>query len=312
MALNIQHLLAHLSDTLGGGEIPTGLDQVGILNQAGEHLHAMHPWKWAQGRSTLLSLRGTVSGTAATFDGTSTLTDTGAFTSYSFVDGDEIEITGGTGVTEGFYPVTARASANDLTIPDIGAAASDVSYTLQPQSIDLPDDLRDIIAIQQTDSVGRHMTLTSMAEVLRVREEVGANDHTFYGAVSYVGTPPTPILEIAPGAGSDVAGAFRMFYRARWARITGDSTAIAVPEFCEALMIQIARAFARGYVREDQASLDRRLAEIQVGPIFRAACKSDGAIQPYGGKLRGGGPTIWRGRHSTDFVETVSRINPPI
>lgn len=311
MALNIQHLLSHMSDTLGGGELPTGLDAVGVLNQAGEHLHSMHAWRWAQGRSTLLDLRGTISGTAATFDGTDALTDAGAFTNYTFVDGDEIQITGGTGVTEGFYEISARASANALTIPDIGAAASDVSYTVQPHSIDLPDDLRDIISIIRTDSTSRHITLTSLTEVLRAREEAGPNDNFWYGAVSYVGSPPSPVLEIGPGAGSNITGAFRMFYRRRWLRLSSDSTAVDVPEFCENLLIELVRAFARGYVREDQASISRRLAEIEAGPIFRAARMSDGNIQPFGGKLRGGGPEIWRQRESSDFLETTSRINLP-
>lgn len=312
MALFVKHLLDHMRDTLGGGEFPPNLDQMNVLNQAGEHLHSMHPWRWAQGRSTLLNLRGTITGTAASFDGTSTLTDTGAFTNYTFVEGDEIQITGGTGVTEGFYEVTARASANALTIPDIGASASDVTYTLQPYSIDLPDDLRDIIAIQGTDSVDRHITLTSLAEVLRTRERTGPQNIHWYAAVSYVGSPPSPILEIGPGSGSNITGAFRLFYRARWLTLRADSTTVDVPEFSEALLLQLVRAFARGYVREDQGSLDARLAEIHSGPIFQAAKRSDGNVQPNMGKLRGGGPMIWRKGYAGDFYETVSRVNAPI
>jgi hypothetical protein len=119
--LFVKHLLDHVKDTLGGGAVPGNIDPLGIVNQAGEHLHSMHAWRWAQGRSTLLNLRGTVSGTAGSFDGTATLTESGKFTNYTFLSGDEIEITGGTGVTTGHYEVTARASANALTIPDIGA-----------------------------------------------------------------------------------------------------------------------------------------------------------------------------------------------
>lgn len=312
MAISVQNVLEHMRQTLLSGDIPPELGGgLHLLNQAGEHLYSMHPWRFAQGRSTLLNLRGTVSGTAGTFDGTSTLTDTGKFTNYTFVDGDEIEILDGTGVTTGFYPVTARVSANALTIPDIGASASDVSYILQPYSIDLPDDCREVIAAVGTD-FDKALTFTSLEEVLEAREDASTSSNHFYASFAYSGTPPTPILEIGPGAGANETGAFRLFYRARWTRLTADSTVIAIPEYVEMLYLQLARAVARGYVREDQSTLDQRLAEIHVGPVFLAAKKSDGALQQYFGKIRGGGMTIYSQRRpSVDFHETLERIGTP-
>jgi hypothetical protein len=314
MALILKHLLDHVRDTLGGSELPSDLDPISVINQAGEHLHSMHAWRWAQGRSTLLSLRGTTSGTDATWvSSTLTLTSTGAFTDYTFVDGDQIEITDGT-VTTGFYTLASRVSANAVTLTtSIGADATDVDFTLQPYSIDLPDDLRDIISIVGTTSIQRRITLSSLTEVLERRNIDGPNDSYWYGAVSYVGSPPTPILEIGPASGSNVTGAFRLFYRARWARLSTDNTSVDVPEFVEALLVQLVRAFARAYVREDQGSLTARLAEIDVGPLFVAARRSDGNIQPYFGTLRNGGPVIWRrNRARSNFYETTSRIDPPI
>jgi hypothetical protein len=313
MALVTKHLLDHAQDALGGGSIPSNLDTISLINQAGEHLHSMHPWRWAQGRSTLLNLRGEISGTAATWTtATNTLTLASAFTNYTFVDGDEIEITSGSG-TEGFYEIASRTSANAIVLASSlsGSNQTDIAFTLRPYSIDLPDDVRDVIAIKGTGSNRYAVTLTSLAEVLRVREDSGTNDAHWYAAISYVGSPPTPILEIAPGAGSNVTGALRMFYRARWARLSSDSATVDVPEFLEALLTQIVRAFARGYVREDQASLSMRLAEIQAGPIFMAAVKSDGAIQPYFGTLRNG-IDRWRTRsESSNWRETTSRISGP-
>lgn len=299
MTLNRIHVEAHIKDTLGGGSIPAELDEVGIVNQAGEHLHSMWPWRWAQGRSSLLSLRGTVEGTTATWTAaTLTLTQASGFTDYTFVEGDEIEILDGTGATTGFYTISSRTSANAIVLSSALAAGNlttgDISWTIQPGSIDLPDDTRDIIAIQSTGDVGRSITLTSLQDVLDAREHGSVAHNAMYGAVSYVGTPPTPILEIAPASSTSVTGAFRMFYRARWARISNDNATIAIPDYCEALFLQIVRAFARGYVREDVATLDQRLAEIAVGPVFLAAKRSDGAIQPYMGRIRGGGATIHR------------------
>jgi len=316
MAVSVKHILDHMRDTLGGGEFPPNLDQINVLNQAGQHLYSMHPWRWAQGRATLLDLRGTVSGTGATWTAaTNTLTLSSAFTTYAFVEGDEIQINdGGSGATEGFYEVGSRTSDNAVVLSTSISATDQtgVGFVLQPFTIDLPDDLRDIIAIHGTDTVERTVTLTSLSEVLHMREDSGPTDIAWYAAVAYVGSPPTPVLEIGPGAGDNEVGAFRLFYRSRWATLRTDSTVIDVPEFVEALLIQIARAFARGYVREDLGSLDARLAEIGAGPIFEAAKRSDGNVQPSFGKLRGGGPTIWRRGRVSNFNELASRVSPPL
>lgn len=314
MTLLVKHLLDHMRDTLGGGEFPPNLDQVNVLNQAGEHLYSMHPWRFAQGRSTLLNLRGTITGeNAAWTASTKTLTLSAAFTDYTFVDGDEIEITDGSG-TEGFYEIASRTSANAIVLATSLSASNqtDIDFTLQPYSIDLPDDLRDIISIQGTDSI-RRITLTTLDEVSRARENTGSNTSGWYGAVSYAGSPPSPILEIGPGSTSNETGALRLFYRSRWLTLRSDSSTIDVPEFMEALLVQIARAFARGYVREDGGSLDARLAEIHAGPIFRSAKNSDGNVQPFYGTLQGGGPEIWRRRQrSGDFNELLNRVSPPL
>jgi hypothetical protein len=314
MVLTAKHLMDHIRHTLGGGDLSSNIDAVGILNQAGEHLHSMHTWKWAEGRTALLDLRGTITGTAATWtNSTLTLTLASSFTDYTFVEGDEIQITSGTDVTAGFYTVASRTSANAIVLSEsIGTNSTDVAFTLQPYSIDLPDDVRDIIAIQGSNSLEQHITLTSKKEVLEVRERSEPNNVHWYAAISYVGSPPTPILEIAPGAGANETGAFRLFYRSRWAHMTADDTQIDVPTFVEALFVQIVRAFARGYEREDAGSLDARLTEIERGPVFRSAKRSDGNIQPNFGKLRGGGPTVWRKRLQGDWHETVTRISGPV
>ncbi len=314
MTLTTKSLLDHLKHTLGG-RWPPELDPLSVINQAGEHLYSMHAWKFAQGRSTLLDLRGTVSGTAATWTAsTRTLTLAAGFTDYGFVDGDELEVTdGGSGATEGTIAVESRTSANAVVLSTSISSSNEtgISFTLQPFSIALPDDLRDIIAIQGSGSGNRsHVTLTSLAELLMVREDFSSNDAHFYAAVSYAGQPPIPILEIAPGAGSNQLGALRLFYRQRWTRLSSDSSLIAVPEYIEALLVQVVRAFARGYVREDNSTLDERLQMIQAGPIFGMAKKSDGAVQPYS-RTRGGIEN-WRMPTETgEWYETTSRIAGP-
>ena len=59
-----------------------------------------------------------------------------------------------------------------------------------------------------------------------------------------------------------------------------------------ALVKAAARAFAMGYEQgdeKDEPSLHMRLAEIQAGPLWKAATVQDGRSQPYMGPLRGGG-----------------------
>lgn len=314
MTITVKHLLDNTRDTLGGGSIPANLDPLGIVNQAGEHLYSMHAWRFAQGRSTLLNLRGTITGTDASWTtATNTLTLASAFTNYTFVVGDEIEVTGGSGTT-GFYTVSSRTSANAIVLDSSlsGSNQTDIDFTLQPYSIALPIDVRDIISIRGTGQTRYYVTLSTLAEVLRVREVTGTNDAHWYGAISYAGSPPQPILEIAPGASANQTGALRMFYRSRWATLSSDDTTIDVPAYMEALLIQIVRAFARGYVREDQGSLDMRLAEIQAGPVFLAARRSDGAIQPYNGQLQNGIDRWRRHRENSQWHETIYPISPPV
>lgn len=60
--------------------------------------------------------------TAATFtNATKTLSQTGAFTSYTFTAGDQIYISGGTGVTAGLYEIASKTSNDAIVlVADIG------------------------------------------------------------------------------------------------------------------------------------------------------------------------------------------------
>ncbi len=303
MALTVAHALAQMRFELAGGDIPPELDGIGILNQAGHHLFSMHPWRFAIGRSALIDLRGVLSDTTATWTAlTKTLTETGAFTDYSFLVGDEIIILDGTGATTGTYKIASRVSADAITLENSLAAGDlatgDISWRIDPGTIALPSDLRDILQISTTafSSVGG-VTLVTLAQILELRKTntaVTATTGHYYGAVVYSGTNPRPILEIYPSPSANSTGALRIFYRSRWSTLTTDIDKIEIPEFVYDLFIQVARAYAAGYVRNEQATLDQRLSMIQAGPIFSIAKRSDGMVQGWAGTLMGGGPTLWR------------------
>lgn len=319
MALLVSHALEQMRFELGGGDVPSELGSLSILNQAGHHLHSMHAWRWTVGRAGLLNLRGVLSGSTATWTAaTNTLTQSGAWTNYSFLAGDEIRITDGTGATTGVYVISSRTSANAIvlegSIASGNLATGDIQWRLDPQTIALPTDLRDIIAIQSTSlSAVGGVSLTTMGQILEMRKasaSITASTGLFYGAVVFSGSPPVPILEIYPSPSDNATGAMRIFYRSRWTNVTNDTSSIDIPDFVQDLFILIARAYAGGYVRNDQASLSARLAEIAVSPVFMAAKKSDGMTQPFMGQLRNGGAQIWR-RGTTPTPTLANQVAPP-
>lgn len=319
--LTTGEVLKHMRHELGGGDLSIDLDKIGIMNQAGHHLYSMHPWVWAKGRTALLDFRGSVSGTTATWTAaTSTLTDTGDFTDYTFLAGDEITILDGTGATTGVYKIASRTSANAIVLDGSIAAGNlatgDIEWQIHPQTVELPDDLRDIIHIASSSETALYrLTLTTLADVLERRATTSevTSPSLFYGAVVFSGEPPVPILEIWPSPGSNATGALRIFYRSRWTAITADSgtsSKIQIPDFVNDLYLQLARAYAAGYERSEVASLDVRLSQIHLGPVFQAAKRSDGMIQPFFGKTRGGGATIWR-RPKVQFDQIINRVAEP-
>lgn len=320
MALSVQKVLQNMSHGLGGGDLSIEIDKFQVLNGAGEFLYSMYPWKWAQGRAALLDLRGSLSGSTATWTAsTLTLTATGAFTNYTFVEGDEIEITDGTGATTGVYTIASKTSADAIVLASALAAGNlatgDIAWAIYPGTISLPLDCRDIISIHSSST--SNILQISLSSLDFINQARGANAITqspslHYAAIVYQGSPPVPLLEIWPSAGSNSTGALRIFYRSRWTHLYSDSAAIDIPEFMEELYIWIARAWARGYEREDEGSLHLRIAEVMASPLFMVAKKSDGMIQPFYGKTRHGGAEVWRrGRHS-DQGWIVNRVEAPI
>lgn len=106
---------------------------------------------------------------------------------------------------------------------------------------------------------------------------------TAYIAIVYTTTSgttiPTPVLDVY---GNGTLPTIKIRYRKNWTQITtsaGTGSLFAVPEWTEALYIQVLRAFARGLEEEDVGSLNARLGEIQAGPQFAAAVSRDSLIE---------------------------------
>lgn len=320
MVLTVNKVLEQMRHELGGGDLSTELDKFAVLNEAGEHLYSMYPWKWATGRSALLDLRGSLSGATATWTAaTKTLTAASAFTDYSFLAGDEVIILDGTGVTEGVYKIASRPTANTITLETSLAAGDlsggDIEWQIYPGTIALPSDLGEIISIQSSQTANAYqvcMTTLDQINAFRGANAVTQSPALYYAALVFTGTTPGPILEVWPSASANATGALRIFYRSKWTRVSSDSGTIELPEFIEDLYVWLARAFVAGYERGDQKSIHVRLAEIGVSPLFEAKKKADGRIQPNFFRTRNGGVALHRKRQGTANGWLINRVAPPI
>lgn len=171
-----------------------------------------------------------------------------------------------------------------------------MNFVADQAYLDLPTDLQTIMAVELTSSLISMMHLTSFDELLRLRTSSISPTLGYWGAVTYpsqtspAAPPGGPRLELYPTPAENETGAVTIFYRAGWTSVKAgsDHARINIPDFMEPLFKQVLRAFGRGYEMEDEASMDRRLAEIQVGPLYRAAVRRDGNIQLNYGEMQGG------------------------
>jgi hypothetical protein len=134
-------LRAAVVANLGGRTDKTDVINTSLDLALGEFTKS-YGWKELQTTSDVLVASTTLTFTDGVWDESElTLTKTGAFTSYTFVAGDHVYVSGGTGLVAGWYEIAARTSANVLTLLESpGADASDVSATLigNPSYITLP------------------------------------------------------------------------------------------------------------------------------------------------------------------------------
>jgi hypothetical protein len=325
MTVRLEEALKHVDHALAG-EISSEIDKVGLVNRAGEFLYNVNPWSFTRRRSKLVDTRGQITVTNATWTESSlTVTKTGAFTNYTFVEGDQFQVTGGTNAlltssTVEYIEITSNPATNQIVLAQsLGSDAdgdADIDGTMRLNSVALPADFRSIISIQSTDSLVRGVKLTSIQTINEVRTTQldVASDWDYLAAILYAGSPPTPILEIWPTPSRNELGAMTIFYKKRWTRKFTDSDVLDFPEFVDHLFLEIVRAFAMSYENgpAGQQLLPGLLANIEAGPEFRAAKSSDGSLQWNRGRVEGGGSQIYRGwYHRGNVGSTPWRVAGP-
>lgn len=317
MVLTGSKCLSHVKHTLGG-ELSTAIDGLSLINEAGEFLTSAQPWKWLETAEAKLDLRAKISLTAATTNSApgTTLTLSNAFTNYTFSEGDQVEIISGTNVSAGYHRVVTKTDASNLLLETSpGESGSAISATVHTSAIVLPDDFREIIAINTTSGLLKGVQLTSFEDLINKRAANFTSAGFHYGAIvqptdTNLTTSGTPVarLEIWPQPSANETASLTMLYRASWSRITKDTHRLRLPVYCESLYLQILRAFARGYEEEDEVSMSRRLSEVMAGPLYGAAVDRDGSIQSDYGPLQHGASSSHQYGHP---LRNFNAINAP-
>lgn len=298
MALTAEKCEAFIVHTLGG-PIGAPLSSLELINMCGEWFCEAHPWTFNRDRAVRLDVRPSITLTAATYtDATLTITETGAFADYSFVDGDIILDLAGTGVTTGQVEVASRTDDDNIVLTSsLGSAAngsSDLTGTLPNNTILLPSDLRNFDAIDAVDSgsseiidlmglldfsynrTGRWSFETSHLKgvVVNVRPESG-------GAI-------VSMLEIDPDQ-STLEEKLYLRYTSGWRDVTTSSEALPLPNdnSIDLVFLQALLTMARGWDKEDEAPMWVRMHEFQMSQMWRDAIGQDGSKQHTLGPISG-------------------------
>lgn len=308
MALTVQSALAQIEHSLGGS-LSSELDAIGLINEAGQYLVTMHDWMWLDRPAVSLDFRAKIdlSGTVSWHDGQHHLTVTGAFTNYSWLNGDSIVITAGTGTPYGRFPIIGRVSNDAIHIgwpydPAGGPGTVSVTgfaATVDTAAVRLPYDFGNIIDIQPTVGLVNSFNLTDSSFINQLRtNEVSVGNFRYWGCVTrgmnydHTGEASAGVgewrLEVYPTPTVATTNALTMFYRAGWRTVSSDTVLVPIPDYCESLFRMLVRSFARGYEEDDVASLHQRLAEIEASPMFVHAKRRDGDMQNTMGQMYGG------------------------
>lgn len=302
-----------------GSKPGTSLELRELVNLAGEHLVAMAPWLWLQGRQLIIRTRPSITLTGATWtEATKTLTKIGAFAGYSFLSADTVEITGGTGATVGTYEVASKTSSDAIVlVTSIGAAANgqtNIEATLPNDQVAIPSDFdfQAITAYSLTNGLVGSFELTSAQGLLDLRTWPGLSSTiSFWAIVNWVrgtsGGQPVPRLDIWPQT-TDSEEQIVLFYRGGWKQPDTDTEILSIPNWLNGLFIEVVKAVVNGYEDPEEGSVDRRLTALRQSTMFIDAITRDALAQPTVGPMI----NTWAESERPDWRERFSLYRSPI
>lgn len=283
------------------GADPGGpLSVLELSAQAGVMLMNARPWAWAEDRSITIRPRAEITIEDATWtEATKTLTKTGAFTAYSHLSGDTVEIDSGTGATVGTYEVASKTSANAVVLgASIGSAAdgqTDIAATFPNDQVEIPSGfpLLQITAYAAPDSLISRMEFTSPQSLLDIRGYPGYVGTTigFWALLRHVRSPsggsPIPRLDLWPRA-TGTEEAMVIYYRGGWLVPSTDEELLSIPDWLDPAYIEFFKAYVMGTEEPEGGSVDRRIVAVLQGPSFLNASQIDSTMQQSYGRMRGG------------------------
>jgi hypothetical protein len=284
-----------------GGKPAGPLETRELVDQAGHFLVGMTAWRWLEGRQARLRTRTQIDLTGATWtEATKTLTKAGAFTDYTWLEGDTLDDVSGTGATDGTYEVASRVDANSITLAtSIGAAANgqtDIAATLPNDQVALPSDfdIQRITAWGVVGGLAGALSLSSGQDLLDLRWTRGRWTCSFWGLLNHVRSladgRTIPRLDIGPGV-LDGTEQLVIFYRAGWATPEDDGSPLPLPKsgWLNSLFLEVLKAFAMSQEESEKGSLMQRLALVKAGPLFADAYGRDQTLQAQAGNIGNGG-----------------------
>ena len=151
---------------------------------------------------------------------------------------------------------------------------------------------------QREGTRGNSLTLTVPAAITKQELDTGV----------YAG-PVRARLELWPTPSQDELDRLYIYYRRGWQSCDSDNALIPIPDWMETLYITLVRAYARGYERESEVSMEARLAEIKQGPQLAAAMLRDKEMVAHLGPITGGAATCVRSMY--DHLWNFTTVNDP-
>lgn len=269
-----------------GDRPSTPLEFRELVNQAGEHLVSCYPWRWLEGRQARLRSRALINLTGATWtEATKTITKVGAFTNYSPLSADTLEVLSGTGARTGTYEVVTRPTADTITLAtSISTAAvnlTGIEATMPNDQIALPSDfdLSGITAYAMRDGLAGDIRFTTDQGMLNLRSYPTVGILTgFWALLRYVrgtsGGQAVKRLELWPTTES-ADEELVIMYRGGWKEPTTDDEVLSPPSWMNLLFIEILKAVCMGTEESEMGSIDQRLTMLRKGVLFNDARARD-------------------------------------
>ena len=243
MTLSFDTVTSHIRHTLGG-DVASTTDMYRIVNDAGDYMASMHPWRWLE------DVKDDVNSTSAL--------------PYILLPAGFVELIG-------FAP-RGLDSRNSV----LAAAAAGRFYAVSMQEINDKRESSGDADMTAPTTGGSYAKVPAATFYFAIA-------YTNTGSASptpRIELFPTP-KDSTGSASSHEAVDCKMtiWYRRAWAQVTTPSSVFSLPQWMEPLYLQCVRAFTRGYEEEDLATANARLAEVVAGPLFMVAIQRDSLVE---------------------------------